>query len=308
MTQVTAQLVKSLRDKSGAGMMDCKKALIETNGDFEAAIDWLRKKGIMTAAKKSGRSASEGLVALKSDGQKTILFEINSETDFVSRNAQFQELVEKIASNAFKHFNEISDIDSLKNLKTGNLTIQEEINESIATIGENLNLRRIAKCQATNGIVVNYTHNSVAENMGKIVTCVVLESNADKAALTELGKKLAMHAAAARPECLAISNVPSANVEREKAIFVEQAKSSGKPESIIEKMVEGRIRKYYEEVVFLEQVFIIDNKTKITDVIAEEAKKLGHPIKLVDFARFELGEGIEKEEADFASEVAKMVK
>jgi elongation factor Ts len=304
MSNITASLVKDLREKSGAGMMDCKKALIESEGDFEAAVDWLRTKGLAAAAKKAGRVASEGLVGLSVDGNTGSVIELNSETDFVARNETFQKLTASIANLALK----AGSLDELNKLQmAAGKTTEETVTENIATIGENLTLRRMENVSVNEGFIISYMHNAVAPNLGKIGVLVALESSGDKSKLEELGKQIAMHVAAARPISLNTEGVSSEIVEREKAIFSEQAKASGKPDNIIEKMVEGRIRKFYEESVLLEQVFVMDNKTKIKDVVANVSKEIGAEITLKAFARLELGEGIEQEETDFAAEVAAVV-
>jgi elongation factor Ts len=305
MAEITAQLVKDLREKTGAGMMDCKKALVEVAGDLEAAIDWLRKKGLSAAAKKAGRVAAEGLVAVAGTGLTAAVVEVNAETDFVGRNEQFQQAVGQIAKIALVGN---SDVEALKNAAfpgTGR-TVQEELTNLIATIGENMSLRRVSKLAVTDGVIATYVHNAVSPGVGKIGVLVALESTADKAKLAELGKQIAMHIAAAAPQALVIADVDPAKLEREKAILMEQAAASGKPADIIAKMMEGRVRKYYEEVVLTEQVYAIDGETKISKVVENAAKTLGAPVALSGFARFQLGEGIEKEQSDFASEVAKM--
>lgn len=303
MAEISAALVKELREKSGAGMMDCKKALVETAGDLEAAIDWLRKKGLAAAAKKSGRVAAEGLVAVSTEGAIGAVVEVNAETDFVARNDTFQDFVATTARLAFG--NDV-DVDGLKGLPYPGTerTVQEQLTHLIATIGENMSLRRVKRLKVDNGVVVSYVHSAIIPGLGKIGVLVALESTGDAAKLTELGKQIAMHIAAARPEALDIADVDTANLEREKDVLSEQARASGKPENIIEKMVEGRIRKYYEEVCLLDQVFVIDQENKISKVIENAGKELGTPVKLTAFARFALGEGIEKEEKDFAAEVA----
>jgi len=301
MSNISASLVKDLREKTGAGMMDCKKALVETEGDFEAALDWLRDKGLSAAAKKAGRVASEGLVAAVINGNIGAIVEINSETDFVARNDIFQKLVSNVATLAL----DAKDLAALQLSKMpSGKTVEEEIVEHIATIGENLSLRRVENIKVNEGVVTSYVHNAVLDGLGKIAILVALESKGDKAKLEALGKQIAMHVAAARPTCLNIESVSSAQVEREKSIFTEQSRASGKPDNIIEKMVEGRIRKFYEEVVLLEQIFVIDGKSKIREVVENAAKEIGAPIQLTAFGRFELGEGIEQEEKDFAAEVA----
>ena len=305
MVEITAGLVKELREKSGAGMMDCKKALVECNGVFEEAVDWLRKKGLSAAAKKSGREAAEGLVAVAIDGNKAAVIELNAETDFVARNDKFQTLARNVAKVALASG---SDIEALKNAKypEGSQTIAEAITDHIAVIGENMNLRRVSYINAANGVVASYVHNAISDGLGKIGVLVALESTGDKAKLLDLGKRIAMHVAAARPESLDTASVNPENLEREKQIFSDQARSSGKPESIIEKMVEGRVKKYYQETVLLEQIFVMDNKTPISQVLVEAAKEIGAPVTLKAFLRYELGEGIERTQTDFAAEVASM--
>ena len=299
---VTAALVKELREKSGAGMMDCKKALSETDGDMEAAIDWLRTKGLATAAKKSGRVASEGLVAFAVDGTRGALSELNAETDFVARNTEFQEFASTLASLALN----ADDIDALGGVDypgTGR-NVSEELTHKIATIGENMSLRRMETVSVGAGSVVSYMHNSTAPGLGRIGVLVALESSADAAVLEELGKQIAMHIAATSPASLSVNDLDPESVQRERDVLIEQAKASGKPQEIAEKMVEGRMKKYYQEVVLLEQTSVIDGETQIAGVVANAAKSAGTDIELKAFARFNLGEGIEKEETDFAAEVA----
>jgi elongation factor Ts len=302
---ISASLVKDLRTKTGAGMMDCKKALVETKGDFEAAVDWLKVKGLAAAAKKSDRIAAEGLTAVKIDGKVGAAIEVNSETDFVSRNETFQNLVQQIVTAATSSAN-IEELRS-KALKSGK-SVVDTITESVATIGENISLRRMQAVKVEDGVIASYVHNAIADDMGKIAVLVALESAGDKAKLTELGKQIAMHVAAAKPEALTKEEIDPALIQREKDIFTEQSRASGKPDNIIEKMIEGRIRKYLEEVVLLEQTFVIDGKTKISDVIASLAKELGTSVTLKGYVRFELGAGIEKEEKNFADEVAAVAK
>ena len=300
---ITAELVKNLRETSGAGMMDCKKALEATNGNMEEAIDWLRKKGLGAAAKKAGRVAAEGLVGVASHGNAGVLVEINAETDFIAKNEHFQQLAQHAAQKALaSRTAEVADLAALK-LESGE-TIQETLTRLIATIGENMNLRRVTMLTVDQGIVASYVHNAAAPNVGKIGVLVALESTAPADKLHTLGKQIAMHVAAARPEALTIANVDTANVERERAVLTDQAKQTGKPDDVIAKMVEGRIRKYYEEVVLMEQVFVVDGERKISKVVEDAAKDAGAPITLAGFARFQLGEGIEKEQTDFAAEVA----
>ena len=305
MSEVSAILVKKLRDTTGAGMMDCKRALTETSGNFEEAIDWLRKKGIAAAGKKAGRVAAEGLVAVAVNANKTVgvAIELNSETDFVARNDKFQAMVSDIAKTALN----TSSLEELKEAKlsTGR-SAQDEVTENIGVIGENLNLRRMAKISVTKGVVASYVHNNIATDMGKIAVLVALESDIDQAALQTLGKQLAMHIAASKPIALNIDQVDSSAVDRERDIFSEQAKNSGKPQEIIDKMVEGRIKKFYQEVVFLEQAFVMDGKTRVQDVVDKFAADNKGTVKVTGFVSFELGQGIETEEKDFASEVAAM--
>ena len=302
MMSVTAALVKELREKSGAGMMDCKKALNETNGDMDAAIDWLRTKGLAAAAKKSGRVASEGLVAISVSGTLGALVELNSETDFVSRNDEFQTFAKTLSSLA----STASDIEALKAMDYPNTgrTVAEELTHKIATIGENMSLRRMEKVSVESGAIVPYIHNATADGLGRIGVLVGLSSSADSAVLSGLGKQIAMHIAATTPASISVDDLDPEMVARERDVLIEQAKASGKPQEIAEKMVEGRLRKYYEEVVLLEQTFVIDGETKVGNVIEAAAKDAGADIKLTHFAHFILGDGIEKEESDFAAEVA----
>jgi elongation factor Ts len=307
MAAITAALVKELRDKSGAGMMDCKKALAETEGDMDAAVDWLRTKGLAAAQKKSGRVAADGLVAVVTSGTKGAAVEINAETDFVARNEHFQDFVSTIAGIALEVGGESAAIEGAAYPETGR-TVAEQLTHNIATIGENMSFRRAKVLEVSQGLVASYMHGALVPGLGKIGVLVALESSASADVLEALGKQVAMHIAAARPEFLAIADVDQGALDREKAVLTEQARESGKPEEIIEKMVQGRLRKYYEEVVLTEQVFVIDNETKISKVVENAAKEAGTEIKLTGFVRFELGEGIEKEETDFAAEVAQAVK
>jgi elongation factor Ts len=295
MAEITAALVKELREKTGAGMMDCKKALTETQGDFENAVDWLRKKGLAAAAKKSGRVAAEGLVGVVAEGSRGAVVEINAETDFVGRNEEFQAFVRSVAGHVLAKGD---DIEALKAAKGGELTAL------IAKIGENMALRRARRLSVASGLVAGYIHSQVAPGLGKIGVLVALESAAPADKLAALGKQLAMHIAAAKPEALTIAEVDPAKLERERNVLAEQARASGKPEAIIAKMVEGRLRKYYEEVVLMEQTSVLDNETKIANVVEAAGKNLGAPVKIAGFVRFGLGEGIEKAATDFAAEVA----
>jgi elongation factor Ts len=301
MSVISAAQVKELRETTGAGMMDCKKALTEVNGNLEEAVDWLRKKGLAKAAKKAGRAAAEGLIAVISDGKKAAMIELNSETDFVARNEQFQSLCENIAKVAL---NNGSDVESLKAAQLNGASVEQNIAEAIATIGENMNLRRSASLEVKNGFVSSYVHNAVKSGLGKIGVLVAIETDKEDDRIKDMGKQIAMHVAAAKPEALNRDGVDASSLERERAVFKDQAIASGKNESIAEKMVEGRIRKFYEEVVLLEQMFVMDGKTPISEVVANVAKEVGANVKLVDYAMFILGEGVEKEESDFAAEVA----
>ncbi|TVQ82050.1 MAG: elongation factor Ts [Micavibrio sp.] len=303
MAEITAAMVKELRERSGAGMMDCKKALGETGGDMENAIDWLRKKGLAAAAKKAGRTASEGLVAIAVDGKTGAMVELNAETDFVSRNEQFQKFVLDLAGLALEHG--VSP-DDLKAADMGGKKVEEALTDLIATIGENMQLRRVARMSVDNGIIASYTHSALVPGAGKIGVLVALHSTADAGKLEELGRQLAMHIASARPEALDISSVDPDALERERAVLKEQALAEGKPAEIVEKMMEGRIRKYYERIVLMEQTFIFDGESKISAVLEKASKELGAEVKLTGYARFERGEGVSKEGDDFASEVAAM--
>jgi elongation factor Ts len=302
MAEVTAALVKELREKSGAGMMDCKKALTESAGDIEAAVDWLRKKGLAAASKKAGRVAAEGLVAVAGEGTTAVVVEVNSETDFVARNADFQKFVASIADAALAVKGDHEAL--LAATPGGGKSMADQVTDMIATIGENLNLRRSAGLSVSDGVVASYVHAAVAPGLGRIGVLVALESTGDKAKLETLGKQLAMHVAATNPQSVDVASLDPAAIERERSVLSEQAKASGKPDDIIAKMVEGRIRKFYEEVVLTEQVFVVDGETRVSKVIEAAAKDVGAPIKLTGFVRFGLGEGIEREEKDFASEVA----
>jgi len=303
MAAITAQMVKTLREKTGAGMMDCKKALGETEGDIEAAVDWLRKKGLSAAAKKAGRVAAEGVVAVATGNGSGALVEVNSETDFVSRNGDFQSFAGTLASMALETG---EDLDALKSkpYPGTDRSVEEQLTHNIATIGENMSIRRAIRLDVEGGVVVPYIHNAVASGIGKIGVLVGLKSTADAATLEALGKQLAMHVAATAPKSLSVEDLDPTEVEREKSILVDQAKASGRPPEIIEKMVMGRLQKFYQEVVLLEQTFVIDNESKVAKVIESAAKDAGTPIEMVGFKRFNLGEGIEREEADFAAEVA----
>lgn len=295
MAQISAALVKQLRESTGAGMMDAKKALEENNGDINAASDWLRKKGIAKAAKKSSRSASDGLVAIAVEGTKGAVIELNSETDFVARNEEFQVFVRSVAQAALK----VSTLEELKAAKLeGGKSVEESLTDLIAKIGENMTLRRFQSVSVPKGTVIAYMHNELAPNLGKIGVLVGLESEAPAASLQGLGKQIAMHVAAANPECLDQASADPAKLQREKDILSEQARGSGKPEDIIAKMVEGRIRKYFEEICLLDQIFVIDQERKISKVIADAAKEAGKDIKLTAYARLQLGEGVAQTEEE----------
>jgi len=297
MAAITAALVKDMREKTGAGMMDCKKALTETDGDIEVAIDWLRKKGLAAAAKKSGRVAAEGLVGVASAPGKAAVVEVNAETDFVARNETFQAFVETVAKIALEVGDNLDAINAAAFPGSGR-TVAEELTHLIATIGENMNLRRAKVLTVPQGVVATYMHGALKPGLGKIGVLAAVAGPGEIPALETLGRQVGMHVAAARHEALDIDAVDSSSLEREKAVLTEQARASGKPENIIEKMVEGRIRKYYEEVVLLEQVWVHDGETRVRAV----AKKAG--VALTGFARFQLCEGIEKPKDDFAAEVA----
>ncbi len=307
MADITPNLVRELREKSGAGMMDCKKALVENNGDLEAAVDWLRKKGLAAAAKKAGRVAAEGLVGVAASGNAAAVVEINAETDFIARNPQFQAMVLQAAEIAAAKDHTVESLAQAP-FKGEAATLSEEITRLIAVIGENMNLRRVERLSVANGVVATYVHNATTPGLGRIGVLVALESTGDVAKLQDLGRKIAMHVAAATPQSLDVASLDPLALERERAVLVDQARASGRPEEVIQKMVEGRVRKFYEEVVLLEQVFVMDGKTKIADVVEQFAKEIGTPVILKGFVRYNLGEGIEKEETDFAAEVASMVK
>jgi elongation factor Ts len=298
MAEITAALVKDLRDKTGAGMMDCKRALTESAGDVEAAVDWLRTKGLAAAAKKSGRVAAEGLVGVVSAPGRAAMVEVNAETDFVARNETFQAFVEATAKIALQVGEDLDAIKAAAFPGTGR-TVAEELTQLVATIGENMNLRRARVLSARGGVVATYIHNTLKPGLGKIGVLVAVEGAGEMAALETLGRQVGMHIAASTPEAIDIGGVDPAALEREKSVLTEQARASGRPDNIIEKMVEGRIRKFYEEVVLLEQVWVHDGESRVKAVLAKAG------VKMVGFARFKLGEGIDKPQGpDFASEVA----
>ena len=302
----TAADVKALREKSGAGMMDCKKALEETNGDMEAAVDFLRAKGLAAAAKKSSRTAAEGLVGVAVEGTKGVAVEVNSETDFVAKNEQFQDFVRTATQVALNVDGD--DVDALKGASyPGGTTVGDKLTDNVATIGENQQIRRIKSVAVSEGVVVPYMHNAAAPNLGKIGVLVALESSAPAEKLEELGRQLAMHIAAAFPQALTAEGLDAEVIERERAIARDKAAESGKPENVQEKMVEGAVAKYAKENALLSQIFVMDNKTPIQQVVDQAGKDAGAKIVLKDYVRFQLGEGIEKEESDFAAEVAAAV-
>jgi elongation factor Ts len=293
MAEITATLVKELREKTGAGMMDCKKALGATAGDFEGAVDWLRKNGLAAAAKKASRVAAEGLVGVAVEGGKGALVEVNAETDFVARNDKFQAFVLEAAKAALA----AKDVEDLRG-KLG-----DKLTNLIATIGENMNLRRMQPVSVGSGVVASYVHNQAAPGLGRIGVLVALESTGDKAKLEAFGRQVAMHVAAANPQSIDISGVDPSAVERERNVLTEQAQASGRPPDIIAKMVEGRLRKFYEEVVLLEQTWVMDNESKVRKAVEQASKDAGAPVTVKAILRYALGEGIEREEKDFAAEV-----
>ncbi|MFC3162625.1 translation elongation factor Ts [Ciceribacter thiooxidans] len=307
MTEITAAMVKELREKSGAGMMDCKKALAENNGDMEAAIDWLRAKGIAKADKKSGRTAAEGLIGIASAGTKAVVVELNSETDFVARNDAFQDLVRGIAGVALSTDGSVDAIAAAAYPATGK-SVAESLKDAIATIGENMTLRRATLLSVEDGVVSTYVHNAVADGLGKLGVLVALKSTGNKDALNAIGRQVAMHIAATNPLAIRAEEVDAAVAERERNVFIEQSRASGKPDNIIEKMVEGRMRKFFEEVALLSQAFVINPDLTVGAAIKEAEKEVGAPIEVTGMARLLLGEGVEKEASDFAAEVAAAAK
>jgi elongation factor Ts len=301
MTTITAAMVKDLRETTGAGMMDCKAALTENAGDMQASIDWLRKKGLSKAAKKAGRIAAEGLIGAVTAGNKGVVVEVNSETDFVARNGQFQGLVKMIAQVALEVG---ADVDKIKAAKVGAVTVETAIADAIATIGENMTLRRAASLEVSKGVVSSYVHNAVIEGAGKMGVIVALESAGKADELATLGKQLAMHVAAANPLALDSAGLDPATVKREKDVLADKYRQQGKPENVIEKIVESGLKTYYKEVCLLEQAFIHDSGKSVAQAVKEAEGKVGGPIKVTGFVRYALGEGIEKQETDFAAEVA----
>jgi len=300
---ISATSVKELRDKTGAGMMDCKAALTETGGNMEAAVDWLRAKGLAKAAKKAGRVAAEGLIGVASKGNEAVVVEVNSETDFVARNPQFQELVKSVAGVALATTG-ATDAVKAAAFPGGDRTVEREIQEAVATIGEHINLRRSEKLSVPQGVVASYVHGQVSPNLGKIGVLVALNSTGDKAKLEQIGRQVAMHIAAANPLALKVSELDPVVVARERGVYAEQARETGKPESIIEKMVDGRMRKFYEESVLVAQKFIMNPDVSVEAALKAAEADVGAPIELAAFRMFKLGDGIEKAESDFAAEVA----
>ncbi|MDR3079040.1 MAG: translation elongation factor Ts [Rickettsiales bacterium] len=305
---VDLALVKKLREATGCGVSDCSAALASANGDYSGAVEWLRRKGLSVAAKKSAKVATEGLVAVYSDGRAASLVEVNSETDFVAKNEKFQELVLQVAKAALNVRDSANFVESLRNQSSGGRRIEDEFTDKINIIGENLQLRRGKRVELVgSGVIATYVHSKVSENLGKIAVLVVLGSNAVGGELEELGKQLAMHIAASRPEFFRESDVPPERIEKERAIFAEQAKNSGKPQPIAEKMVASKMKKFYEENCLMNQLFVMDNSTKISDLLAGFAKKSGAPVEIQSYAYFVLGEGLDKKENNFASEVRSML-
>ncbi len=304
---ITAALVKQLRDMTGAGMMDCKKALQETNGDLEAAVDWLRTKGIAKAEKKSGRTAAEGLIGVAGAGTHAVAVEVNSETDFVARNDAFQDLVGNVAKVALDTDGTVEAVSATSYPGTDK-SVEDAIKDAVATIGENMNLRRSKKLSVGAGAVASYVHNSVRADLGKLGVLVAVETGGDADAAAQIGRQIAMHVAATNPLAIDVDDLDPADIERERAIFSEQARASGKPDNIIEKMVEGRLRKFYEEVCLLKQSFVINPDLSVEQALKEAEKDIGAEAKVTGFVRFALGEGVEKEDSDFAAEVAAAAK
>ena len=302
MANITAGMVKELREKTGAGMMDCKAALNEVEGDIEAAIDWLRKKGLATAAKKAGRVAAEGLIGLAVSGTEGVVVEVNSETDFVARNEQFQQLVRGIAAVALATSDDVEAVKAAAYPAGG--TVTDAINSAVATIGEHMALRRSKKLSVSAGVIGSYVHGSVGEGLGKIGVLVALESTGKQDELAALGRQIAMHVAAANPQALDSASIDADVVAREKAILAEKAQASGKPANVVEKIVESGLKTFFKEVTLVEQAFIHDPSKTVAQAVKESEGKVGAPIKLAAFVRFGLGEGVEKQESDFAAEVA----
>jgi elongation factor Ts len=302
MAEITAALVKELRDKTGAGMMDCKRALGDTGGDVEAAVDWLRKKGLAAAAKKAGRVAAEGLIGVATASKSGAVVEVNSETDFVARNELFQVFVRSVAALAVSADRDVEALKAASFAGNGK-TVEGELTDLIARVGENMVLRRVARLTVGRGHVASYVHNQVSPGLGKIGVLVALESAASDEVLAPLGRQLAMHVAAANPQYLDVAAVPAAALDRERDVLREQALQSGKAAGIVDRMVEGRLRKFYEEAVLLDQVYVIDGESRVGKVVEDAAKEAGTPIKIAAFVRFALGEGIDRPTTDFAAEV-----
>jgi elongation factor Ts len=305
MAEITASLVKELRDKTGAGMMDSKAALVETKGDLEAAVDWLRTKGLAKAAKKAGRVAAEGLIGVVVEKNKGVVVEVNSETDFVARNEQFQGLVKLIAQAALHNG---TDIEKLKKVKMGGSTIDEAIASAISKIGENMTLRRANMLSVGDGAIGSYVHSSVTDGLGKIGVLVALESKGKVDVLAEIGRKIAMHVAAANPQAVESSGIDKATIERERNVLADKARASGKPDNVVEKIVESGLKTYYKEVSLVDQAFVHDPAKSVAQALKEVEGQAGAPIKISGFLRYALGEGVEKQEQDFAAEVAAAVK
>ncbi|MGX8014087.1 translation elongation factor Ts [Mesorhizobium sp. ORM8.1] len=303
---ISAAQVKELRDLTGAGMMDCKAALTETNGNMEEAVDWLRKKGISKADKKAGRTAAEGLIGVDNGVREAAVVEVNSETDFVARNEQFQEIVRNVARVALAYGT--TEAVAAAKYPGSDKSVADTIKDAVGTIGENMSFRRSAKLSVPHGAVATYVHNAVADNLGKLGVLVAIVTTGNERAANAFGRQVAMHVAATNPMALTAEQIDPAAVEREKAIFSDQARQSGKPEAIIEKMVEGRLRKFYEEVVLLKQAFVLNPDITVEKALKDAEKEIGAPAKITAYLRFALGEGIEKEETDFAAEVAAAVK
>jgi elongation factor Ts len=307
MSSITAAMVKELRERTGAGMMDCKQALTENAGNMDAAIDWLRKKGLSKAAKKAGRVAAQGLIGVITEGKSGALVEVNSETDFVARNPQFQQMVAAIAKLAPKAGGDLAKLLAAKVGAKGQ-SVEDHVKEAIATIGENMSVRRTASVKVADGVVADYVHNKAADGIGKMGVLVALESKGDKGKLMELGRQLAMHVAAADPKSITADELDKALIEKERAVYAEQAKASGKPADIIAKMVEGRLKKeFFQQVVLMQQIYVLDGKSTVEAAVKAAEKDAGAPVRIAAFVRYALGEGIEKKEEDFAAEVAKAV-
>jgi elongation factor Ts len=301
MTNISAAIVKDLREKTGAGMMDCKAALAETNGDIESAIDLLRKKGLAKAAKKGGRIAADGLIGVATKGATGAIVEVNSETDFVARGEEFQALVKKVAARALEEEGDLERVMAMP--MAGGQTMAEMLAHLVAKIGEHMTVRRAAGLHVSKGVIASYVHNAAASDMGKIGVLVGIESSADAGKLAAFGKQIAMHVAAANPIALDVASLSPDVVARERAIYADQARQSGKGENVIEKMIEGRLRKFYEEQVLLSQIFVIDGETPVAKVVEKASKDFGAPVKIGGFVRYQVGEGIDKPTKDFAAEV-----